>query len=419
MLRRVPRDPGHMWVDPDFRFVFRIRQWRSLRLSTTAAARDKLTAQILQRRPTVSIKGLKPQVITMTVVPALALVTALAGSSAAQGGEVPPDASIRLQRTSCPGTCPAYTATIDARGTVVYDGERNVRAVGRSTAHIIPASVAKLLATAERMHFFDLRDAYKQIDNPDGTVWVVSDLPTTIITITVNGRTKRVESYVGAPESVAALQREIDEVAGTKRWIFLDEPTLTALLRSGWLASGNEGAGLLHQAIQRDDVPIARTLIEAGADLDGPAENRLPPLGLARSSPMVDLLIRAGANVNERPVGVDRVSAGTPLMTTAHKDAGVAEALLKAGARLEDMEDGRTALWYAACAGNWRVVSVFLNAGANPRGTAGIPAAECARRERQDTLNHRRTVLDRGMPTVEDFDRVIALLQRAEERSKR
>jgi hypothetical protein len=106
-------------------------------------------------------------------------------------------------------------------------------------------------------------------------------------------------------------------------------------------------------------------------------------------------------------------------MTTAYKDAGVAEALLKAGARLEDMDDGCTALWYAACAGNWRVVSVLLNAGANPRGTAGIPAAECARRARQDTLNHRPTVLDRGMPTVEDFDRVIALLQRAEERSKR
>jgi hypothetical protein len=390
---------------------------RSPRLSTTAAARDKQPAQILQRRPKVSIKGLKPQVITMTVVPALALVTALAGSSAAQGGEVPADASIRLQRTSCLGTCPVYTVTIDARGTVTYDGERHVRAVGRSTARITAASVAKLLATAERMHFFDLRDAYKQIDNPDGTVWVVSDLPTTIITITVNGRTKRVESYVGAPESVAALQREIDEVAGTKRWIFLDEPTLTALLRSGWLASSNEGAGLLHQAIQRDDVPIARTLIEAGADLGGPAENRLPPLGLARSGSMVDLLVRAGANVSERPV--DRAGARTPLMTTAYKDAGVAEALLKAGARLEDMDDGCTALWYAACAGNWRVVSVLLNAGANPRGTAGIPAAECARRARQDTLNHRPTVLDRGMPTVEDFDRVIALLQRAEERSKR
>ena|SRR2546425_11054898 len=97
-------------------------------------------------------------------------------------------------------------------------------------------------------------------------------------------------------------------------------------------------------------------------------------------------------------------------MTTSYKDAGVAEALLKAGARLEDLDDGRSALWYAACAGNWRVVTVLLRAGANARGAADISAVECTRRARQDELNRRRTVLDRGRPTVQDFDQVIALL---------
>jgi hypothetical protein len=32
-----------------------------------------------------------------------------------------------------------------------------------------------------------------------------------------------------------------------------------------------------------------------------------------------------------------------------------------------------------ACAGNWRVVTVLLVAGANPRRSAGISAAECTR----------------------------------------
>ena len=327
---------------------------------------------------------------------------------------------IRLQRTSCLGRCPVYTVTIDAHGAVTYDGEKHVRAVGRSTTRIAPASVAKLLATVERMQFFDLQDAYTAIKNPDGTVWVVSDLPTTIITVTVNGRTKRVESYVGAPESVADLQRQIDETAGTKRWIFVDERTLTALLRSGWLASSDEGAKLLLEAIRRDDVPIARALIEACADLNGPAENRFIPLGAARSAAMVELLVRSGANVNERPAGPDRVSAATALMSTAHKDASVAEALLKAGARLEDEDHRLTALGYAACAGNWRVVTVLLNAGANPRGGShNISALECARRSRQGAMNRRPTVLDRGMPTVKDFDQVIALLDDAERRIKR
>ena len=262
-----------------------------------------------------------------------------------------------------------------------------------------------------------MRDAYRVIENPDGTVGVVSDLPSKFVTVTVNGRTKKVEDYVAAPDSLAEFERQIDAAAGTKRWVFLDEEALEELTRSGWLGSTEEGATLLRQAIERDDVPIARRLIEVGSDLYGPPNNRLPPLISARSSSMVDLLVKAGANPNERPIG--RVTARTPLMTTSYKDASVAEALLKAGAHAEDMDDGRTALWYAACAGNWRVVTVLLGVGANPRGSAGISAAECAQQTRQSEVGGRRTVLDRGRPTVEDFDRVLTLLAGAEKQIKR
>jgi len=106
------------------------------------------------------------------------------------------------------------------------------------------------------------------------------------------------------------------------------------------------------------------------------------------------------------------------LMTTAYKDAGTAQALLKAGARLEDLDSGLSALWYAACRGNWNVVTVLLGAGANPRGSTAMSALECTRQAREDARNQRRTVLDRG-PTVDDFDRVIALLEDAEKRIKR
>jgi hypothetical protein len=347
-----------------------------------------------------------------------ALAIGLAACPAlAQEPEVPADALIRLQRTSCYGPCPIYTVTIDAHGTVTFEGERSVRVVGRRTAHIDTSIVAGLLAKAESIRFFDMRDAYRVIENPDGSVTSVTDLPTKFVSVTVNGRTKKVEDYVAAPDSLAEFEREIDTAAGTQRWVFLDDDALEELARSGWLASSEEGATLLQQAIGRDDVPIAQRLIELGADLDGPPDNRLPPLISARSGSMVDLLVRVGANPNERPVG--RVAARTPLMTTSYKDAGTAEALLKAGAHLEDVDDGRTALWYAACAANWRVTTVLLRAGANPRGASGMSAAECTRRARQDELNRRRTVLDRGRPTVEDFDRVLALLEAAEKQIKR
>ena len=332
-----------------------------------------------------------------------------------QDAIVPADASIQLRRTSCYGPCPIYTVSIDARGTVTYVGEKFVRVVGRQTGRIDPSIVAKLLARSETIRFFDLRNSYRYIENPDGTTSSVTDLPTTFVTITANGRTKTIEDYVAAPDLLREFEREIDEAAGTKRWIFLDGPALEELARSGWSSSSEEGANLLRQAIERDDAPIARRLIQLGADLNGASDNR-PPLISARSKAMVEVLVKAGADPNARTVGA--VAAQTPLMTTAYKDAGVAEALLKAGANLEDMDSGRTALWYAACRGNWRVVTVLLGAGANPWGSLGMSALECARDARQREANdHRhRTELDRGRPTVQDFDHVIALLENAQKR---
>ena len=136
-----------------------------------------------------------------------------------QDSKVPPDTQIQLRRTSCFGPCPVYTVTIDAHGEVTYVGEKFVRVVGRQTAHIDPSVVAKLLARADSIRFFDLHEAYRVIQNPDGSSTTVTDLPTTIVGVTANARSKRVEDYVGAPDALKEFEREIDEAAGTKRWI--------------------------------------------------------------------------------------------------------------------------------------------------------------------------------------------------------
>src|SRR5690349_23365175 len=108
-----------------------------------------------------------------------ALVVGLVAAPAlAQEPDLPSDALIRVQRTSCFGTCPIYTVTIDGRGTVTYEGERFVRVVGRRTVLVDKSIVAGLLAKAESIRFFGMRDAYRVIENPDGTVTDVSDLPT-------------------------------------------------------------------------------------------------------------------------------------------------------------------------------------------------------------------------------------------------
>src|SRR3954470_3094601 len=161
----------------------------------------------------------------MTARVASVLLLAIASTAAAQTRTMPADTVIRLQRTSCFGTCPAYAVTIDATGSVTYEGERNVRVVGQETAGIAPASIARLLQVADRVQFFALRDAY------DGDI---TDLPTTYVSITAGGRTKKVKDYYGAPPGLKELEDAIDAAARTKRWIFLEDDTLDALVGSGW-----------------------------------------------------------------------------------------------------------------------------------------------------------------------------------------
>lgn len=146
-----------------------------------------------------------------------------AGDGRGQTSAMPGDLLIKLERTACFGECPVYTVSIDGKGNVTYEGARFVRVEGRQTDRIPLSRVAEILATAERIGFFELRDKYRTIRNPDGTETIVTDLPTTFVRITRDGRSKRIEDYIGAPDGLRELERQIDEAAGTKRWIRRDE----------------------------------------------------------------------------------------------------------------------------------------------------------------------------------------------------
>lgn len=153
-----------------------------------------------------------------TAVAALAVLTA-PSVGITQNRAVPADTIIKLERTACFGECPVYEVTIDGRGNVTYVGRKFVRIEGRRTARIPVARVAALLDMANEIGFFDLRDKYRTVRNPDGSETFVTDLPTTIVTITRAGATKRVEDYYGAPDSLHDLELEIDNAAGTSGWV--------------------------------------------------------------------------------------------------------------------------------------------------------------------------------------------------------
>jgi hypothetical protein len=124
---------------------------------------------------------------------------------------------ITLQRTVCYGYCPDYTVSIDGDGVVTYEGRAFVNVVGRQTAQIPSADVARLLQRFDDIGFENLNDEYRGL---------MTDMPSTIVTLTRDGRTKRVVDYagtsVGMPREVRELQAEIDRVAGTARWVLRD-----------------------------------------------------------------------------------------------------------------------------------------------------------------------------------------------------
>lgn len=117
---------------------------------------------------------------------------------------------ITLERTVCFGRCPAYKVTLYGDGRVEYEGTRFVQVTGTMATKISQERVKELVTEFNRIDYFSLQDTY---DAP------VTDLPTTITSITVDGRTKKVENYYGGPKSLTELENKIDETTNSKIWI--------------------------------------------------------------------------------------------------------------------------------------------------------------------------------------------------------
>jgi hypothetical protein len=120
------------------------------------------------------------------------------------------DVLITMQRTPCFGTCPAYTVTITGDGRVEYEGKQFVHVTGRATATISPAEVAALVEAFDKAGYFTLNDRYTAN---------ITDMPTTITSIRIGERFKQVIDYYGAPQVLKDLEKQIDRVAGTARWV--------------------------------------------------------------------------------------------------------------------------------------------------------------------------------------------------------
>jgi hypothetical protein len=186
------------------------------------------------------------------------LALAVLLSSGAVAVQPADDVVITLERTTCFGSCPAYTVTVTGDGRVEYEGRRFVHDIGRKSATISRADVARLMRAVERARYFDLEDRYTA---------PITDNPTTITTVRAAGRFKRVIDYIVGPPALKDLEHAIDVVAGTSLWVIgANADSVRREARRGWRASGPDGREYVDYAVETRNVDLLKALIEAGAD---------------------------------------------------------------------------------------------------------------------------------------------------------
>ena len=268
---------------------------------------------------------------------------------------------IRLERGMCLGACPYYSVEIRGDGTVTYKGRSAVAVAGTVVTHIAADKVRALFAQFQSANFFWSLDRYAAN---------ATDFPTYTMTLSFDGRGKKIEDYIGQaigmPPELIALEDAIDETAGTAKWLKIAPDTIPALLATGALKQpGNDAvlASLIEAGATAGQV---RALLAAGASPLGATTNGFGGGGTAliaaiqRGDPgLVAIVLKAGNH--------SRGELHDAMQAAAQAQRPDITAILMAGgAGPTPQEQHDAALLAAAKAGSLVDVETALKQGANP-----------------------------------------------------
>ena len=101
-----------------------------------------------------------------------------------------------------------------------FVGTRFVGREGTVTSRVAPARVDSLVRSLEAAGYFALADAY--VPEAPACGPYATDAPTVVTSARSGGRSKTVRhdhGCAGAPAELTRLERLIDSVAGTARWV--------------------------------------------------------------------------------------------------------------------------------------------------------------------------------------------------------
>lgn len=139
-----------------------------------------------------------------------------------------------MERQGCYGRCPVYRLKVHGDGLVEYEGDAYVLFKGRHRARIAPANVDQLLADFRNANYFALDDKYVELRKSTEIlvtaggctkklsqthIGMATDLSSTVTTLTIGDKTKKVLDYYGAPASLRQLENKIDELTHSDKWV--------------------------------------------------------------------------------------------------------------------------------------------------------------------------------------------------------
>jgi ankyrin repeat protein len=246
------------------------------------------------------------------------------------------EVTIMLERSGCFGSCPSYTVTVGTNG-VVFEGGSYVVAHGRHTDTVDAEQVRELAKRFVSADFYSMDDSY---------LASVTDSPTYILSLSIDGHEKRVVDYVGSwegmPAIVTELENEVDRFGQTQRWVKGDQGLVKTLEREAFNFHSFEALVILKEASRRGKARTVQELLKAGVPLDPHPSPRPKDPNTAALFDTVGWL-NAASN---------------------HPD--VLRVLMGAGASKNDQPDKDLALAASANAGNLEAAQMLIAYGANP-----------------------------------------------------
>ncbi len=243
---------------------------------------------------------------------------------------------ISLRRTTCFGACPSYLVTVTTEG-IKFEGQSYVVARGKHTDMVDVDEVRKLAQKFVAADFYSMDERYRA---------GVTDNPTYVLSITIDGQKKEVLDYVGSwvgmPAVITDLEEEVDTLAGSMRWVDGRNGLIQALQAEKFEFHTVEAQVMLKVAANRGRADTVQDLLAAGVPLL-PIPGTNPPDLHSEEN----YLLRVG------------------WLTCGARYPEVLQALMEAGASRNDQLDKDQALAAASGRGELKGLRTLVEYGAN------------------------------------------------------